>query len=119
MSEWELLRCPSCGHERARVKADRWIMPCQRCGQEELELYDLMPVPCELEDVQYYPTEEGLAVALEERGDGDGVRGDGGDRQHAPRPRARAEAQAPAARPPVSEDMISIEPLLAKGDSSC
>jgi hypothetical protein len=60
---YEIIVCPQCEHEqkpRPRAAEGKWIVPCGFCGNEDVEVYDLVLVPRD-PDVCYVPT----AAALE------------------------------------------------------
>lgn len=86
-------------------------MPCSNCGNDEMELLEL--VPLEVRKI--------VTPAQEESDEEPSDRPDDRGADRGPRARAAApSAPAPAPegpRPPVSEDLISIEPLLAQEGS--
>lgn len=38
--DFQLFRCPGCGHEHVRPRSRRWVLPC-RCG-ERMEAFELV-----------------------------------------------------------------------------
>lgn len=43
---YEIIRCADCGREHTRPIEGQLVMPCQRCGNQLLQVWDLEAVLC-------------------------------------------------------------------------
>ncbi len=64
---YELIRCQDCHHERVRPREKRFYLPCQSCGSEEQEVFDLVEIERDDTD-SYVPTPEGIRYVEEVMG---------------------------------------------------